>query len=106
MTDLMIDILKPHPPPRLFYTPNPTTKKQEREIFFTIAVIQISRSLHVRRDIFFAAVVHVGPEGNAAYATTRSHRRARLLDDGGLILYTHSGGNITAWGKAAWQCCR
>jgi hypothetical protein len=38
--------------------------------------------LHVHHDTFFAAVAHAGPGGNAAYATTRSHRKTRLLDKG------------------------
>jgi hypothetical protein len=92
MIDLMIDALQTSPAsPPLIY-PNPYYERnRSKEIFFAIAVLQISRYLHVRRDIFFATVAHVGPGQTLRHA----HRRARLLDDGGLFYYTHTGGNIT-----------
>jgi hypothetical protein len=71
MIDLMIDALQTSPAsPPLIY-PNPYYERnRSKEIFFAIAVLQISRYLHVRRDIFFATVAHVGPGQTLRHALT------------------------------------
>jgi hypothetical protein len=63
MIDLMLYVLKTSlASSPLIYHNSYHERNRSKEIFFAIAVLQISQSLHVHRDTLFAAIAHVGPE--------------------------------------------